>query len=156
MNEREKGRGRVYLLFIFSCFFPTDHIAVSTFFRFSAILSISCSSMNANQIATRCSCSTSAAPCASLRASRGAAEARGSHQSRANLIDRRRQRRYELRDSLVARAAEGEEKPQAPAGISEDVLARLRAAESEAAMLREQLAKVQVRRRRRSNAWRIG
>lgn len=41
--------------------------------------------------------------------------------------------------------AEGEEKPQAPAGISEDVLARLRAAESEAAKLREQLAKVQVR-----------
>ena len=32
-----------------------------------------------------------------------------------------------------------------PGGISEDVLARLRAAESEAAKLREQLAKVQVR-----------
>lgn len=36
--------------------------------------------------------------------------------------------------------------PQQPSGISEDVLARLRAAETEAAKLREQLAKVQVRR----------
>lgn len=59
------------------------------------------------------------------------------------MADRRRAIRL-----VPARAAGGSEndaQQQPPGGISEDVLARLRAAESEAAKLREQLAKVQVR-----------
>ena len=56
--------------------------------------------------------------------------------------DRRRQGRAII--ALTPARAGGNDSQQ-PGGISEDVLARLRAAESEAAKLREQLAKVQAR-----------
>ena len=61
------------------------------------------------------------------------------------MADLRRRRQRRRRATTLTPARAGGSDSQQPGGISEDVLARLRAAESEAAKLREQLAKVQVR-----------
>ena len=67
-------------------------------------------------------------------------------ESKATLTTGDRRRQARAIKLTPARAEKGNnDSQQQPGGISEDVLSRLRAAESEAAKLREQLAKVQVR-----------